>query len=393
MSQAQSLANQLGNVPDYISQGPRPRLNANARANLTSSFAVIGYKGARWRIKYRGDWTTLEASAGVGHDGRPLPVSPVPTLDVVVCGMSASMSKTFYEHTFVEGADDPPDCFSVNGIAPDPAAPKKQHTSCALCPQNRFGSRITQRGAKAKACADHRRLSVVPAGDEENDEWGGPMLLRVPTMSLNNLVRYATELDRLGYDIAEVVTRLSFNTESAYPEIRFAVVSWVTPDGRKTVLEHMQSEQVRRMLEEEVIEATADRSPEPPGSMAQTLGPRPAHLQAPKQEQPAPAPTPAPQPQPAAQATSQVASQPPGGRVTPFSRAQKGNGSQPAQPAQAAPAGAQPAPAPRGPGRPSKAQTQAQGAPEPQGEVQQAPAEMEAAIMSQIDSLLDEPTD
>ena len=369
-----------GSVPAHIAQSQRLNLNAAAHANLTPSFAVVGYKGRNWRLRYRGEDELLQTSAGTGHDGRPLPKTPVQHLSVVVCGMASAVSKSYYEKRYAEGDDGAPDCYSVNGIAPDAASPHKQNTSCAACEWNKFGSRMTENGKKAKACPDYRRLALVPAGDEVNEAFGGPMLLRIPPMSLLNLDRYCRQLEAMGADISQVVTQLGFNLDVAYPEITFTAEGWVAdPAAYATVLDHAKGDQVRRMLEEEMEPqaAPAPATPEAPAALA--AAPRPSHLQAVPTAQPAPTPTPAPVP------TPQVAQAPVGAapvvpvspqvpaRVSPFAQAAATRAAQPAGPVAQPQAAVAAAPV----------QPQAQPQPDPQAPIaviQGAPDDMNKAI-------------
>ena len=357
MNQIMNIA--PGSVPAHIAQSQSLNLNAAAHANLAASFAVVGYKGRIWRLRYRGDDEVLQTSAGTGHDGRPLPRTPVQTLAVVVVGMASAVSKAFYEKRYAEGDDGAPDCFSINGVAPDAASPHQQSASCAACQWNKFGSRVTENGKKAKACPDYRRLALVPAGDESNDAFGGPMLLRIPPMSLLNLDRYCRQLETVGADISQVITALGFNLDVAYPEITFSAEGWVSdPQAYATVLDHAKSDLVHRMLEE-AMEAPAGAPAPVQGPLA---APRPAHLHAVPTAQPAAQAQPVTQPQPIVQAQPMVPvvqpqAQP---RVSPFAQTAR---------AQAAPAQPQP-----------QAQPQPEAAQPPVAVVQGAPADMNKAI-------------
>lgn len=285
------IVNLAGSIPAHIAQSENLNLNAAAHANLAPSFAVIGYKGGNWRIRYRGDETPARVTA----------------LEVIIVGAASAVSKSYYEKRYAEGDDSAPDCFSINGIAPDAASPRKQSPSCAACEWNKFGSRLTENGKKAKACPDYRRLAVVPSGDVDNISYGGPMLLRIPPMSLLNFDKYATQLQGHGADVSQVVTVLEFNLDVAYPEIQFSTSGWVSDAGAyATVLEHAKSDQVHRMLEEamdtgETLEGQGQ-------TQALAAAPRPAHLQAPQPQAPQ---AQAPQPQPKATP-----------RVSPFSQPQ-----------------------------------------------------------------------
>lgn len=264
---------QAGAVPAHIAQASnRLSLNAAAHQGLQASFGSLKIRGKQWRVRYRGEEIILKASPGTGRDGKDLPIEAVRSLDVVVVGMATAISKKFYVDGYVDGVSKAPDCFSVSGIAPDPASAVKQSPTCATCPQNIWGSAITDAGKKAKACRDGRRLAVVPAGDEANETYGGPMLLDIPPTSLINLDRYVRELENMGADISQVVTRISFS-DATQPQLVFTTVTWV-PDAETYALicELGESDQVHRMLSEEVVAVTYDAQAEA------NLGSRPAHL-------------------------------------------------------------------------------------------------------------------
>lgn len=179
---------------------------------IAAPFAVIGYKGARWSVRHRGNTTVLERDDG----------SFVPFLDVVMLFAAPHHSKVFYAKAYQDGDDDVPDCWSTDGIKPDQAAPRKQATICANCKWNEFGSRTNAAtGAKGKACADTRRIAVVPYPDLENEIMGGPMLLRVPPASLSPFAEYSDFLKANSVPYPALVTRLGFDKKEAYPKFVF----------------------------------------------------------------------------------------------------------------------------------------------------------------------------
>lgn len=349
-----------GGIPSVFQQfGNMPDLNANAQAGLTAAFAVIGYKGKNWRIKHRGEEELVMDANGV----------PVPVLNVIIVGVSPNISKQYYEKKYSEGDDGAPDCFSIDGVAPDAASPKKQCATCAACPMNAWGSRITEAGKKAKACQDSRRIAVVPSGDILNEGLGGPMLLRIPPTSLNNLAAMTRELTRYSAQPYMVETAIGFDYNVAYPLLTFKPTGWVQdPAAAAQIHDVMQDPLIDRMLQEEVAAATHD--PEAAQHEQSALaGGGPAAFQqaapaakpaAPAQTQPA-----APAAQPAARKSSAFAS-----------------GAKPSAPPVPAAAPAQPVaqPTPVVAVQPAEMPIQAA----PVQVVQQAPDDME----SQIDALL-----
>ena len=253
---------QAGGVPAIFASMPNlPDMAAAARAGISAGFAVVGYKGRNWRLKYAGDDELLKDERGV----------PFPTLEVVIVGISPNISKIWYEKKFTEGDDAAPDCWSVDGVTPDATAPKRQASQCALCPRAVWGSRITDSGKKGKECQDSRRLAVVPHGDIPNEGYGGPMLLRVPPMSLGNLGAYAKEIQRFGAQPFMVRTQLGFNYDVAYPEITFRALGWLEGDEAAQVLEQINNPLVDRILHDELPTASPAAPLQPAGADASAL--------------------------------------------------------------------------------------------------------------------------
>lgn len=345
---------QAGAIPAaFASFANMPDMNKAAQAGIQASFAAVGFKGKNWRVKYRGDENLVLDDRG----------NPAPNLDVVIVGIASAISKQFYDKKYTEGDDSAPDCFSIDGMAPDAASPKKQCDTCAVCPKNVWGSRITDNGAKAKACQDSRRLAVVPLGDILNEDYGGPMLLRLPPTSLKSLDAYSRELGRFGAQPFMVSTALGFDTSMAYPLITFKAMGWIQDaeqaDQIKTLIDD-EDNSIKRMLNEEVEGATHDTAQ--PESSALASGAPAAALAAPAVA--LAVPVPAAEPVPVAAAPAPVAAAKPP-KASPFSQ-----GAKAATPAQAAPAPVQAAtPEPA-----SLAAVQAE------AQVQEAPEDLAKAI-------------
>lgn len=215
--------------------------NDDLSSGIQSSFGLIGYKGKVWSIRYRGDETPLMREDGDGPKG---------SIEVVVLSASKAVSKVWYEQGYVEGSTAAPDCFSNNGIAPDPASAKVQCASCALCPHNQWGSRITPAGKNGKACADSKRLAVVPLQDLQNEVYGGPMLLRVPAASLQDLAMYGQKMSQLGYPYFAIGTRIGFDPNESYPKFTFGAIRPLADEEAEIVLAERTNHTVERILSE-----------------------------------------------------------------------------------------------------------------------------------------------
>ena len=235
---AGSLIPLEGTAPRSLAGRQRSGMLDAARSGVQSSFAVVTYKGRSWRLKFRGEVQLVRDAAN----------RPMPDLDVVIVGVAPNVSKIYYEKSYVEGDDNPPDCYSLDGIAPDANVPKRQNPTCGNCPKNAWGSRVTDAGKRAKACQDSRRIALVPLGDIANESLGGPMLLRIPPTSLPNLANYADFLQRKGADLPWVGTRLSFDENVAYPKIQFSALGFLDDEQADQVAVALENPLIERML-------------------------------------------------------------------------------------------------------------------------------------------------
>lgn len=200
--------------------------NTDLSAGVRGGYSVLSIRGSRWHVKVGDEETTItDSTTG----------DPVGSLRLVLLKASPNVSKNYYQGGYEEGANDAPTCWSIDGIRPDPAA-DKQADSCAVCPKNVFGSRVTDAGKKVKACGDSRRLAVIPEGDFKNDVYGGPMLLRVPASSLSNLSQYGKKMDKQGFPYNTIVTRASFDHTVSFPKLEFNAVRPLTDDEADEII-------------------------------------------------------------------------------------------------------------------------------------------------------------
>lgn len=265
----------LAGLTDMFGDG-----NSDLKEGVTPSFATVSVRGKVWRVTYKGESRIIKTPEG----------EPVPAIPCVLVKASKYISKIYYEKAYAEGDDESPDCFSLNGLQPDVSAPKPQSKTCAACPKNVFGSRVTENGNKAKACADTRRVAVVPYPDIENKAFGGPMLMRVPPTSLQELVKYADQLSQVGAPYQGVVTRISFDPEMSYPRLVFRGLRALTRDEAVKIKAMMDSDQVDRMLDHGTLPEEGE-APEPVKEKPKAEAPKAEpKAEAPKEEPKAEAP-------------------------------------------------------------------------------------------------------
>lgn len=215
--------------------------NDELGAGIASSYGVIGYRGKVWSTKYQGKETPLMRDDGDGPRG---------SIEVVIVKAAAAISKIFYANGYQDGANAAPDCWSSDGVKPDASAQNKQHPTCAGCPRNAWGSRITESGRQGKQCADSRRIAVVPANDLANEMFGGPMLMRIPAASLKDLKAYGELLKGYGYQYYAVATRISFDPKEAYPKFVFSAIQPLDDAQAMKVLELRNDKRVAQLLNE-----------------------------------------------------------------------------------------------------------------------------------------------
>ena len=257
---------------------------------IVGSFAVLGYRGKVWRVRYRGEENNV-VNEETGD--------PVASIELVLIKSAPHLSKVYYPGGFNEDAAEKPTCWSNDSVNPDRAVPEPVHTVCATCPMNSIGSRVTDNGKAAKACSDHKRVAVVPLKDLGNELFGGPMLLRVPAASLGELKTYADLLKQHGFIYFGAGTRIRFDIDEAYPKLKFSPVRPLSNEEAEYVLSLRDDPKVARILNEQIepLEPSGSIFEQPPENSAPAPQ-RPAPASAPQRPAPAPAPQrPAPAPQ------------------------------------------------------------------------------------------------
>lgn len=263
---------------------------------IQASFAILTIKGKEWGVRFRGVTTQLTAPNPMAGNA----LMPVQFLDVVIVDAAATISKVYYIHGYKDGERTPPDCWSANGVAPDPASPHRQSNTCRGCPHNVFGSKIGDGGQKGKACPDNKRLAIVPVSDIKNEALGGPVMLRLPPGSFGLYSDFVGKLASKHYPPFAVATRLTFSPGDAYPKIVFTPLRPLNDAEGALVLEIQQNPQLERMLTDPAIGAFADAEAGdteagpgvPPPPQGQQVPPPPVVTPPPAQQAPPPPPPP-----------------------------------------------------------------------------------------------------
>lgn len=168
-------------------------------------------------------------------------------LEVVIVGANPKLSKTWYSKPWSDNEEpSSPDCFSLDGVAPDKNARDPQNEICATCPNNAWGSRITPTGQQVKACSDQKRLAVVTVDEPDGDVY----LLQVTPASLRALNQYQKQLSVRGIPPEIVKTRVGFDPDAQFPKLTFTFGGFLDETTQSIVDKLFDSDTVREITGE-----------------------------------------------------------------------------------------------------------------------------------------------
>jgi hypothetical protein len=226
-------------------------------------------------------------------------------LPVIILRARRDMQKAWYAKAYNPNDEvhSAPDCFSNDGVTPDPTSPAKQCGTCAACPHNQYGSGKDAAGnaTKGKACRDTRINAVyVPKF--------GIYKLSIPPASFKNLERYAKELKVRGISPGNVKTLIGFDQQSDYAILTFAFGGWVKEGHLSMLAEMASSPEAEEIANDKIVASAQLPAPEPkkeakakPQPMVEEpaddlglddLGPAPAPVKQEAKAKPEPAPEP-----------------------------------------------------------------------------------------------------
>jgi len=132
----------------------------------------------------------------------------------------------------------------MNGIVPDPDSGQPQNDLCASCPQNAWGSRITQQGTEIKACSDKKRLAIVAA----TDPTGPVYLLEVTPAALSGLNVYNRELKTRHIPPDIIKTIISFDTKASFPKLTFGFGGYIDTEVQPIIEKLFGSDKVNEII-------------------------------------------------------------------------------------------------------------------------------------------------
>ena len=241
----------------YATDEDRDDLGGGVR----SSFPVISYRGSKWRLRYQGNEALMVDDRGI----------PVPEIAVCLLRVPDHLSKRYYAGGYPgEGQDrKPPDCWSNDGIRPDPTLTPPQQpdgrplpATCARCYFDGIGSSVVKSPdgrviKKTKACGDYKRVAVKLYYPQMLDEEmaNSPILLTVPAASLQNLKAYGKDLVRRKAHALARVTYIKLDPDVSYGKQEFRPGPALADEEFLNVKALRNSEEVAGILREEMMEA------------------------------------------------------------------------------------------------------------------------------------------
>lgn len=281
------LQQQATQLPSSVLQAMGLQSQDEMQSNVGPTFAVVTIKGKVWGIKHGGQSTPITMNINGQLYAQPY-------FDVVIPLAKAELSKTFYPSGYSDGDDSAPTCWSEDGITPlAPAAqrPIDPNTGgpcndCRMCPMNAFGSKVSDNGSNGKACADTRKMVVLPMVntglkdvnghdtqvlDAENIRYGGPMLLRAPAASLKPVAEYSQKLQAMGVPYYAVVTRMEFDQTVAYPKFKFSALRYLSEAEAQQVVAIRNGPAAKQLLSSGHVASAPAALEAPQGTMAPVM--------------------------------------------------------------------------------------------------------------------------
>lgn len=193
----------------------------------------ISIRGGRFRIR----------------EGSTETVLPDTVLRAVIVGASPNVTKSFYKGAYnpkAADAEKKPDCYSNDGVRPASDAEDPQAQQCATCPQNAWGSKVTDAGTKMKACADQKRLAIISADDTSAEP--EVYLFQVTPAALTQFRQYGESLSSKGLPAEIVVTEISFDPKEAFPKAQFKFGGFVSEGQVELIDKLVGSDRVREVV-------------------------------------------------------------------------------------------------------------------------------------------------
>ena len=155
-------------------------------------------------------------------------------LKVIIIGVNPGPSRLFWGRPYGERVDDPPACFSDNGIGPSTQAAEPQNATCKGCPKSEWGSAVSNlTGEGIPACSSKKKIAVIVPSHNSEQVW----LISIPVMSFDNWKAYVLKLSRVSNNgkptqVCDVITELFMEGK----KLTFKESSWTPVELKQPIL-------------------------------------------------------------------------------------------------------------------------------------------------------------
>jgi len=218
-------------IPDYLRDASDSTTKELAGG---SGGKQISIKGGVWRMMIGGEEVAKNEER---------------SMNLVILGTGKGITRTFYIGKYEEGKDNPPACWSSEGVVPNTDVQNPQSSACATCPQNIEGSGE----GKSRACRYSKRLAVALEGDIG----GNVYRMSVPAKSYFGradgekmpLQAFGKFLAGHGIPITGIVTEARFDTSEAVPVLKFRAVRPLTKPEWELAKAQSLTDDARQALE------------------------------------------------------------------------------------------------------------------------------------------------
>jgi hypothetical protein len=183
----------MSQLPAHLQGRQRPKLTELATQGLGGTMPP--------HISIGGNRFTLIDAAGNTAGQATL------DLQVVIFDISGPHNnKRFYPpgEQWTPDSNDPPTCWSANGVTPSREAAVPQNPTCEDCRWNIRGSKISQTGASVKACRDEKWMAVYVPNAQMLFQ-----LILTPG-SFKNWKAFTKVFDGQDTDISDVIVQIGF---------------------------------------------------------------------------------------------------------------------------------------------------------------------------------------
>lgn len=218
------------------------KANAAAAGGIkTGGFPRISIKGGKFHLIDGDNTTTLMDPP----QAPGAPATPKMLLRVVIAAANPALAKLYYEGEWSEGDNSEPTCSSTDGVVPDTHIAAPQHTNCAQCPKNQWGSKVSKAsGKEVKACSDIKNLALIPAEDLSFKAAG----LTVTPAALGDWGKFVKALTGRGVPINAIITNVMFDATASFPKLQFSFGGLLTAEQYAKVLERAKGDDVMAIV-------------------------------------------------------------------------------------------------------------------------------------------------